>query len=98
MRVEAHGKLIEALRNAHAWLDELLADPGTTTSIIAEREQRSERSIRMTLSLAFVEPAIVAAALDRRLPRGFGMSRLTDLPSDWHEQRRVLGLRATGSL
>jgi len=52
----------------------------------------------MTVSLAFVDPAIIAAALDRRLPRGFGLSRLTDLPADWREERQVLGLPATGSL
>ena len=72
--------------------------PGASTHSIAAREQRSERSIRMTVSLAFVDPAIIAAALDRRLPRGFGLSRLTDLPADWREERRVLGLPATGSL
>ena len=88
MRVEAQAKLIEALRNAHGWLDELLADPGTSTRSIAEREGRSERSVRMILSLAFVDPAIITAAVERRLPRGFGMSRFTDLPPDWREQRR----------
>ena len=98
MRVEAQAKLIEALRHAHGWLDELLADPDTSTRSIAEREGRSERSVRMILSLAFVDPAIITAALERRLPRGFGMSRLTDLPPDWREQRHSLGLPATGPL
>ena len=98
MRVEAQAKLIEALRNAHGWLDELLADPGTSTRSIAEREGRSERSVRMVLTLAFVDPAIITAAVERRLPRGFGMSRFTDLPPDWREQRRRLGLPAAGPL
>jgi hypothetical protein len=52
----------------------------------------------MLLSLAFVDPAIITAALERRLPRGFGMSRLTDLPPDWTEQRRTLGLPGAGPL
>jgi hypothetical protein len=52
----------------------------------------------MLLSLAFVDPAIVTASLERRLPRGFGMSRLTDLPPDWTEQRKSLGLPALGPL
>ncbi len=73
-------------------------DPGTSTRSLAEREGRSERSVRMILSLAFVDPAIITAALERRLPRGFGMSRLTDLPPDWREQRRRLGLPQTGPL
>ena len=52
MRVEAHAKLIQALRQAHAWRDELLADPAASTHSIAEREGRS---VRMILSLAFVQ-------------------------------------------
>ncbi len=80
-------KLVEGLRHAYGWLEELLADAGASTRSIAEREGRSERSVRMILSLAFVDPAIITAALERRLPRGFSMSRLTDLPPDWREQR-----------
>jgi hypothetical protein len=90
-------KLIEGLRLAHSWLDELLSDPQASTRSIAAREGRSERSVRMLLSLAFVDPAIITAALERRLPRGVGMTRLTDLPLDWIQQRRHLGLPATGS-
>jgi hypothetical protein len=98
MRVEAQAKLIEALRLAYGWLEELLADPACSTRSLAEREGRSERSVRMLLSLAFVDPAIITAALERRLPRGFGLSRLTDLPPNWTEQRKSLGLPATGPL
>jgi hypothetical protein len=43
---------------------------------IASREDKSERSIRMTLSLAFLAPEIVKAAVEGRLPRGFGLKRL----------------------
>ncbi len=59
---------------------------------IARRESISERSARMTLSLAFLAPDIVEAAADGTLPRGFGRSRLTDLPISWAEQREQLGL------
>jgi hypothetical protein len=47
----------------------------------------------MTLSLAFLAPDIVKAAIDGRLPRGFGLKRLVDLPMSWSDQWRVLGLR-----
>jgi hypothetical protein len=50
----------------------------------------------MILSLAFLAPDIVKAAVGGTLPRGFGVSRLTDLPANWKEQRRTLGL-ATSS-
>jgi site-specific DNA recombinase len=46
----------------------------------AAREGKTERWIRRTNSLAFLCPALVKAAIDGRLPRGFGVKRLMDLP------------------
>ena len=86
MRVRARAVFVESLRNAHRWLDELIKDPHQTIEVIADREHKSERSIRMTLSLAFVAPPIVAAAIEGRLPRGFGSKRLMDLPLAWSHQ------------
>jgi hypothetical protein len=94
MRANARAILIEALRDAHRWLDELLSDPRLTSESIASREDKSERSIRMTLSLAFLAPEIVKAAVEGRLPRGFGLKRLVDLPMAWSDQWRALGLQA----
>jgi hypothetical protein len=59
---------------------------------IAAREGLNERLARMTLSLAFLAPDIVKAAVDGTLPRGFGISRLMDMPAGWAEQRRATGL------
>jgi site-specific DNA recombinase len=58
------------------------------------REGKTERSIRMTLSLAFLSPALARAAVDGRLPRGFGAKRLLDLPLMWADQWTALGLTA----
>ncbi|MGB7976222.1 MAG: hypothetical protein WCF81_18185 [Roseiarcus sp.] len=89
MPANARAILIEALRDAHRWLDELLL----TLESLASREGRTVRSIRMTLSLAFLAPEIVKAALEGRLPRGFGLKRLVDLPMAWPDQWRALGLQ-----
>ncbi len=70
--------LIEAISQAHRWLDKLLADPNETVEAIASRVGKTERSIRMTLSLAFLAPDIVKAAIDGRPPRGFGLKRLIE--------------------
>jgi site-specific DNA recombinase len=48
----------------------------------------------MTLSLAFLAPEIVKAAVEGRLPRGFGLKRLVDLPMVWPDQWCALGLQA----
>ena len=85
---------IKALRDAHRWLDELLVDPTQTIELLAIREGKSERSIRMTLSLAFMSPALAEAAMEGRLPRGFCIKRLTDLPMLWSEQWGAIGLQA----
>ena len=94
MRANARAILIEALGDAHRWLTELQSDPRQTLQSLALREGKTDRSIRMTLSLAFLAPEIVKAAVEGRLPRGFGLKRLVDLPMAWPDQWRALGLRA----
>jgi site-specific DNA recombinase len=93
MRTKARDGFVRALRDARRWLDELLIDPAQTIESLAMREHKSERSIRMTVSLAFVSPALAKAAMEGRLPRGFSVKRLTELPMLWSEQWRAVGLR-----
>ena len=69
MRTKARDGFIKALRDAQRWLDELLYDPTQTIESLAVREGKSERSIRMTLSLAFMSPVLAEAAMEGRLPR-----------------------------
>jgi hypothetical protein len=73
---------------------ELIRDSSRIIESIAAREKKTERSIRMTLSLAFLSPALVKAAIEGRLSRGFGVKRLMDLPMSWSDQWSVLGLKA----
>ena len=86
MRAEPRALLIDALRDAYCWHDELTTDSSRTIESIAAREKKTERSIRMTLSLAFLSPTLVKAAIDGRLPRGFGVKRLMDLPMGGSDQ------------
>jgi len=94
MRTKARAVLIDALRDAHRWLDELTTESSLTIESIAAREKKTERSIRLTMSLAFLSPALVKAAIDGPLPRGFGIKRLMDLPMAWSDQWSALGLKA----
>ena len=57
MRTKARDGFVRALRDARRWLDELLIDPAQTIELLAMREHKSERSIWMTVSLAFVSPS-----------------------------------------
>ena len=46
----------------------------------------------MTISLAFLAPDLVKAAIEGRLPHGMGLVRLCDLPVEWSRQHQALGL------
>jgi len=76
------------------WLEELIAGATATPESIAKREKCSIRKANMTVSLAFLAPDLVKAAIEGRLPHGMGLSRLADLPAEWSRQHRILGLPA----
>jgi hypothetical protein len=51
-----------------------------------------QRSTGQHLSLAFLAPNLVKAAVEGRLPRGIGVERLRDPPAEWRRQFETLGL------
>ena len=67
---------------------------GSITDVeqIAARECCSVRQVNMTISLAFLAPDLVRAAVEGRLPRGIGVERLRDAPPEWSRQFEALGL------
>ncbi len=69
-----------------------MAEPATTVEAIARRENCSVRKVNMTISLAFLAPHLVKAAIEARLPYGMGVTRLCELPAEWSRQYRMLGL------
>jgi site-specific DNA recombinase len=71
-----------------------MTQPATTVEGIAQRESCSIRKVNMTISLAFLAPDLVKAAIDGRLPHGMGVTRLCELPAEWSRQYRALGLTA----
>jgi len=67
---------------------------GAVTNIeqIAARENCSVRQVNMTISLAFLAPNLVQAAVEGRLPWGIDVARLRDAPAEWSRQYAMLGL------
>jgi site-specific DNA recombinase len=94
IRADARARLVAGLSRGRRWLDEMLSGSVKSIEEIANREGCSPRKVNMRLSLAFLAPEIVKAAIDGRLPRGVGISRLSDLPASWREQFRQLGIAA----
>ena len=75
IRSENRAILVASIARGRRWLDELIADPANTESI-AGREGCSVRKVNMTISLAFLAPDLIKAAIDGRLPHGMGVARL----------------------
>jgi site-specific DNA recombinase len=75
--------LVAAIARGRRWLDELIADATARAESIAKQENCSARKVNMTISLAFLAPDLVKAAIDGRLPHGMGVARLIDLPAEW---------------
>ena len=92
IRADEQARLLRAIARARRWVDELINGAISDAAAIATREDKSERSVRMSLSLAFLDPAIIEAACQGKLPRGYGVSRLVDLPPVFEDQWRALGL------
>jgi hypothetical protein len=97
IRSETRATLVTSIARGRLWLDELTSDATATTQTIAKREGCSVRKVNMTISLAFLAPNLVKAAIEGRLPHGMGVSRLTDLPTEWSRQHQVLGLPEHGA-
>ena len=92
IRSENRALLIASIAEGRRWLNALMAEPAVTVKAIAQREGCSLRKVNMTISLAFLAPDLVKAAIEGRLPYGMGVTRLCELPPEWSRQYRVLGL------
>jgi DNA invertase Pin-like site-specific DNA recombinase len=92
MEADERNRLIGSIATARSWLEALVKGSVSDIAELAAREKRTPRSIRMTLSLAFLDPALIDAACAGTLPRGYGVTRLTDLPARFADQWRALGL------
>ena len=89
------------IRAGQHWSGKALA-PGTAIEImtgaikdseqLAKRERCTVRQINLTLSLAFLAPSLVKAAVEGRLPRGINIERLRDPDPLWTAQFQDLGL------
>ena len=90
VRAETRNRLLKGIALGRRWLDEIIKGECADTEVLARREGKSERSVRMTLSLVFLSPEIIKAAIDGKLPRHIGLTELADAPMGWNEQRRLI--------
>lgn len=91
-RPERRLRLVSAIAQGRRWLDEMISSSVANAEQIALREKCSVRHVNMTISLAFLAPELVRAAVEGRLPRGINIERLRDAPAEWSRQFEALGL------
>src|SRR5882672_6972794 len=89
---ERRARLVSAIARGRRWLDDVVSGRVTTVAQLCTREKCSVRQVNMTISLAFLAPNLTKAAVEGRLPRGIGIERLRDPPTEWGRQFDALGL------
>jgi DNA invertase Pin-like site-specific DNA recombinase len=92
IRSETRLALVTSIACGRRWLDEIVTGVVADVEQIAAREKCGVRQVNLTISLAFLSPTLVKAAIDGRLPRGIGIARLRDAPAEWSKQHAMLGL------
>ena len=87
--------LLIAIAKARQWIDDLAHGRAASFAVIARREGKVERHIRLLAPLAFVSPRIVSALLDGTAPADLTLTKLARaLPYCWAEQERRVGTSA----
>jgi site-specific DNA recombinase len=85
--------LLMAIAKARNWVDELAHGRLGSFAVLARREGKRERHIRLLAALAFVSPRIVSALLEGCAPVDLTLTKFVRaLPWSWAEQERRFGL------
>jgi site-specific DNA recombinase len=66
-RIERRARLVHAIARGRRWLSEIVSGSVTHIEQIATRQKCSVRQVNMTISLAFLAPDLVKAAVEGRL-------------------------------
>jgi site-specific DNA recombinase len=94
IRADRRAGLIRSIARGRQWLDAIVCGAASVEDL-ARRQNCSIRQINLTLSMAFLAPTLVKAAIEGRLPRGLGIAELRDAPAEWSQQLARLGLPYT---
>ncbi len=89
---EQHTKLVDLLRRAHAWWQEMQSDDLSVTEI-AERHHTDSATVSRTIRLNFLSPAIVQQIITGRQPVDLdarSLQRFDTLPITWLDQEQLL--------
>lgn len=91
IKPEQRSSLIRSISLGRHWLQQIVDGTTTVTQLAAEHDC-TIRQVNMTISLAFLAPSLVTAAVQGGLPRGVSVTSLRDAPPEWSKQVARLGL------
>jgi hypothetical protein len=95
IKFERRATLLKSIARGRAWLDAIVAGTDTVEELAARHKcsvRHVNMTVSMTVSMAFIAPGLVKAAVEGRLPRGVGVASLRDAPAEWSLQFERLGL------
>jgi site-specific DNA recombinase len=92
IRAETRTTLVRSIALGRRWLQELVDGSAADPDEIAAREGCTKRHVTRMISLASLDPDLVKGAVNGRLPRGIGVTRLSDAPLEWSRQWHMLGV------
>jgi site-specific DNA recombinase len=87
--------LVALILRAHSYLDAISKPSQPTLAQVAIDHEVPASEVSRILPLAFLDPIITKAILDGSQPPTLtvdALTRLTDLPLEWTEQRKALGI------
>ena len=98
--LEPDPTLLKLLRRAYAWRQQLEAGPPETISDLAAANGVNASYFTRVLRIAYLSPDIIEAIIEGRQPPELTANKLVrikNLPFDWANQSKVLGLANPGN-
>ena len=96
-QAEADAGLLRIIVRAHDFHERLIRDPDLTVPAIASQEQLTIGYLSRLLRLPSLAPDIVTAVINGQHPPQLSAKHLMrlalKLPTDWAEQRKILGFQ-----
>ena len=97
-RATADPGLLRIVARAHDFQERLVQDPNLTVPAVASQERLTIGYLSRLLRLPSLAPDIVTAIINGKHPPELSAKRLMrlalKLPTDWSEQRKLLGFQA----
>jgi site-specific DNA recombinase len=86
--------LLKTIVRAHKWFNDLTTGKVKNMAEIVSREGVDKSYVSRVVNLAFLAPDIIESIMAGQQPADLSAEKLikrVDLPSDWAQQRQLLG-------